>query len=175
MALSDIIDRIKTALGIDGSRGRQSGPRGEHSRDRGHGESTGHDYEREASGATTGSAGRAGGDDDAVDVTVEREPDTESEDAVKGTDTASGADPTSGESVTESIAADPEATSTTEDGTDESVDGIKGIGPTYADRLAGADVETVADLAASDAEDLAERADVPKGRLENWIERARHR
>jgi predicted flap endonuclease-1-like 5' DNA nuclease len=57
----------------------------------------------------------------------------------------------------------------------EAVDVIKGIGPTYAGRLADAGVETVDDLAAADAADLAGRADVPQGRAENWIERANAR
>jgi predicted flap endonuclease-1-like 5' DNA nuclease len=57
----------------------------------------------------------------------------------------------------------------------EAVDVIKGIGPTYAGRLSDAGVETVDDLAAADAADLASRADVPEGRVENWIEKAKSR
>lgn len=57
----------------------------------------------------------------------------------------------------------------------EAVDVIKGIGPTYAGRLSDAGIETVADLAAADAADVADRADVPESRLEDWIERAKNR
>ncbi|MFW6018696.1 MAG: helix-hairpin-helix domain-containing protein, partial [Halapricum sp.] len=60
-------------------------------------------------------------------------------------------------------------------GTDEPTDVIKGIGSTYADRLADAGVETVADLAARDAEALAVETGISEKRLGTWIERARHR
>jgi len=52
---------------------------------------------------------------------------------------------------------------------------VKGIGPTYAERLSNVRIETVADLAEADAGEVAERADVPQGRLEDWIERAEAR
>jgi predicted flap endonuclease-1-like 5' DNA nuclease len=57
----------------------------------------------------------------------------------------------------------------------EAVDVIKGIGPTYAGRLSNAGIETVDDLAAADAAAVADSADVPEGRLEDWIERAKRR
>lgn len=57
----------------------------------------------------------------------------------------------------------------------EAVDVVKGIGPTYAGRLSEAGVETVEDLAAADPEEVAKRADVPRARLEDWIERANER
>lgn len=60
-------------------------------------------------------------------------------------------------------------------GTDESPDVLDGIGPAYAERLSDAGVETVADLAAADAADLAEESDIAEGRIETWIERARNR
>jgi predicted flap endonuclease-1-like 5' DNA nuclease len=107
-------------------------------------------------------------------VTVEREPSTESEDAVKGTDTASSTDADDGE---ESGSDAPDASEGPDEGagTDESVDVIKGIGATYADRLGEAGVETVADLAASDPETLSEESGISEGRLSNWIEKANHR
>jgi predicted flap endonuclease-1-like 5' DNA nuclease len=49
---------------------------------------------------------------------------------------------------------------------------IKGIGPTYADRLSKAGYETVADLAGADAEAVAEAAQTGEGRASDWIERA---
>lgn len=107
---------------------------------------------------------------DGDSVTVEREPDTTSEDAVKGT----GSD-------TESSTASPETAtedSSTPDETDdesESVEVIKGIGPTYRDRLQDSGIETVADLAASDAATVAEAAETSEGRAADWVNRAENR
>ncbi|MCU4717705.1 helix-hairpin-helix domain-containing protein [Halapricum hydrolyticum] len=199
MGLSELLDRIKEALGIGGSRG-QSERRPPQSGDETATEPT--------SKETT--------------VTVEREPSTESEDAVKGTDTADETEedtdsvPTTEDAETavedEATASDTEAetdeaetddesseaetdeeetddesseaetdeepseTGAGEDlGTDEPTDVIKGIGSAYADRLADAGVETVADLAARDAESLSEETDISEKRLQTWIERAKHR
>jgi len=130
------------------------------------------------------------------DVTVEREPAAESEHAVKGTD---GADATGGKQVTdtsgqqtdESQNGDGQAAAETEPteieevtetddqpGSDEpavespSLDEIKGIGPTYADRLQKAGYDTVADLAGADAAAVADAAQTGEGRASDWIERA---
>jgi predicted flap endonuclease-1-like 5' DNA nuclease len=54
-----------------------------------------------------------------------------------------------------------------------SVQEIKGIGPTYTERLEAAGIETVADLAASDAATVAEAAEATEGRAADWIERAK--
>ena len=59
------------------------------------------------------------------------------------------------------------------EGSDEPVDALAGIGPAYAERLAGAGVETVGDLAAADAAELDAATDIGEGRLAGWIERAR--
>ncbi len=50
------------------------------------------------------------------------------------------------------------------------VDAVDGIGPTYAERLSGAGIETVADLREHDPEELAEIADTYTSRTENWLE-----
>ncbi|MHC3438819.1 helix-hairpin-helix domain-containing protein [Natrialbaceae archaeon A-gly3] len=55
------------------------------------------------------------------------------------------------------------------------VDDIKGIGPAYSDRLAAAGVETVSDLEAANAADLAEETDISEKRLQGWIDRAQVR
>ena len=52
---------------------------------------------------------------------------------------------------------------------------IKGIGSAYADRLSEAGIETVADLAHGDAESLSEETGISEKRLQNWIDRAKHR
>lgn len=58
------------------------------------------------------------------------------------------------------------------DGADADVETVKGIGPSYAERLAEADVETVGELVGADAGALAERVDVSEDRVERWIENA---
>jgi predicted flap endonuclease-1-like 5' DNA nuclease len=57
----------------------------------------------------------------------------------------------------------------------EPVDAIKGIGSAYAERLAGAGVETVGDLVNADPEALAEATGVSQTRIERWADRARQR
>ena len=66
-----------------------------------------------------------------------------------------------------------ESTDTSEGGTP--VDKIKGIGPTYADRLSDAGIETVDQLAEADAESLAAETDISETRLQNWIDQAKVR
>ncbi|WP_331236276.1 helix-hairpin-helix domain-containing protein [Natronorarus salvus] len=58
---------------------------------------------------------------------------------------------------------------------DDPVVEIKGIGPSYADRLGEAGVETVSDLADADAEELGEATGISPKRIEAWIDRARVR
>ena len=53
-----------------------------------------------------------------------------------------------------------------------SVEEIKGIGPAYAERLAEIDIETVDQLAAADAADIAEGASISEKRAARWIDRA---
>lgn len=50
---------------------------------------------------------------------------------------------------------------------------IKGIGPTYGDKLREAGIDSVPDLAAADAADLADRTGISETRLATWVERAR--
>jgi len=49
---------------------------------------------------------------------------------------------------------------------------ISGIGPTYAELLIGAGVESVEELATKDPEALAEEIDVSVSRIRDWIEQA---
>lgn len=71
-------------------------------------------------------------------------------------------------------ASDDGADSDAADGndTDESVEVIKGIGPAYAERLGTVGIETVGELAAADAAEVAAGIDVPESRVGSWIERA---
>jgi predicted flap endonuclease-1-like 5' DNA nuclease len=57
----------------------------------------------------------------------------------------------------------------------DQVDTVSGIGPAYAGRLADAGVETVAELAAADAADLAGETDISEKRLQRLIDRAAER
>ncbi|MFC7166567.1 helix-hairpin-helix domain-containing protein [Halospeciosus flavus] len=57
----------------------------------------------------------------------------------------------------------------------ESVEILKGIGPSYADRLEDAGVETVADLAEADPEELAADVDLSEKRVGRWVQRAKDR
>ncbi len=80
-------------------------------------------------------------------------------------DTSEAADPTvslGGEVSVDSA----EATS----GAAATVDAVEGIGPTYAERLADAGIETVADLREYDPDELAAIAETAPGRAENWLE-----
>lgn len=152
-----------------------------------------------------------------VDVTVEREPSSESEDAVKGTETAASGTETSGEAdadvagAGESITdespieeaepdvedatgdeieetepaettdepaeeaaeeAEPDAAEEAADVSDDPVTEISGIGPAYGERLSDAGVETVADLAAADPDELEAATDISASRIEGWIDAA---
>jgi len=133
-----------------------------------------------------------------VDVTVERKPSTEQEDAVKGTETATADADTGTESVAETDATtetdsggastdtepvdEPEADATESEPTDDTdaVEGssdpvteLDGIGPAYAERLHGLDIGTVGELAVADAADIAEQTDLGQKRVADWIDQAK--
>lgn len=107
------------------------------------------------------------------DVTVEREPSTSTEQAVKegGPSDAPRAPRSAGASTGET---EPESAETSGEAA-ASVEEINGIGPTYAERLADAGIETVADLADSDVETVAEAAQANESRVADWLEQARDR
>jgi predicted flap endonuclease-1-like 5' DNA nuclease len=52
------------------------------------------------------------------------------------------------------------------------VDTVKGIGPAYSDRLGEVGVDSVEELAAADAAELADRITVPEKTVAKWIDRA---
>ena len=56
---------------------------------------------------------------------------------------------------------------------DAATDTIKGIGPSYAETLSDIGIETVGDLAAADAADIAGETDLSEKRVGRWIARAR--
>jgi predicted flap endonuclease-1-like 5' DNA nuclease len=53
------------------------------------------------------------------------------------------------------------------------IDAIDGIGPVFAGRLKGAGIESVAKLASSTADTIAEAAGVSGARARSWIDQAR--
>lgn len=132
-------------------------------------------------------------------ATVDAEPETTTERAVKGgdqgpastaerqSDAAAGPvtdDPSRDESGSDDRGDTPDETRTgdPDDGageatgaSDEPVDTIKGIGSAYAERLADAGVDSVSELARADPEELASATDLGTGRVGKWIERARAR
>jgi predicted flap endonuclease-1-like 5' DNA nuclease len=73
---------------------------------------------------------------------------------------------------TAASASESETTAEHEADDGASLDVIKGIGPAYAERLSKAGIDSVADLAAADADELAEAIDLSPKRVGRWIERA---
>lgn len=187
-----------------------------------------------------------------VDVTVEREPSTADEDAVKGTDTSgseSGQDTATDDAetasedgetddaettdtdtddvetasedvetadtdtddaetasenvetddtVSDDAATDDSSSEVTDDADEETADAddaspeaeddtgdeepegstdpvteLNGIGPAYADRLAGQGIDTVGELAVADPEAIADETDLGANRVAGWVEQAR--
>lgn len=49
---------------------------------------------------------------------------------------------------------------------------VHGIGPVYATRLEAAGVTTLSDLASSDPDEIANAAEVPLSRAEEWVKAA---
>jgi len=113
--------------------------------------------------------------EDGTDVTVERTPDSAGEETTpspeqEADETAEEAtEETTGDEVTEDTEAE------VEEAGGESVEVVKGIGPTFRDRLVEHGIETVADLADSDAAEVADAAQTSEGRAADWVERARNR
>ncbi|WP_439025597.1 helix-hairpin-helix domain-containing protein [Haloarchaeobius sp. DT45] len=111
---------------------------------------------------------------EAEEPAAESEPETESAGGVEEAEpesTGSEAEPEPTEAE-----AEPESTETeAEPEPAEPTDDIKGIGPAYAERLANAGIETVADLAKADPEAVAEETDISSTRIEQWVKRAKAR
>ena len=80
----------------------------------------------------------------------------------------------SGEHETETAipVGEPEDTEDTADAGDEYLTSVTGVGPTYAERLRAAGVETIADLAAADPDEIAAETDIPRGRLHDIVDAA---
>ena len=82
----------------------------------------------------------------------------------------------SADTATEQASADTADDATEESGPgSEPTNAIKGIGPTYSERLGEAGIETVADLADSDPETVADAAKTGESKAMSWIDRANDR
>jgi predicted flap endonuclease-1-like 5' DNA nuclease len=118
------------------------------------------------------------GDDDATDGAGSDDPDGAGSDDPDGaeSDDPDGTEAGSSDEVDdESEAADEvgeDDAESTADGSTESVETIKGIGPAYAGRLEEVGIETVGELAAADAAEVADGIDVSESRVSDWIGRA---
>ena len=149
--------------------------------------STGTLVDEDAGGEPAETVGQGGGVD--VDGTVDEveggaetvavEDDTETEEV--GEDAEGAGTEDAGEDAedagTEEVGEDAEGAGTEDaggdGGGDEPGETIKGIGPAYADRLETVGIETVGELAAADAAEVADGIDVSDSRVGDWIERAR--
>ena len=118
---------------------------------------------------------------EAVDTEPEAVEHDEEDDADDVDDTTGGVDDTPAEADDadeEPEADDAEETEPTDDADEgagpdgDPVEGIKGIGPAYSERLAEIGIRSVADLAAADPADVAEGAKVGEKRAATWIQRA---
>ena len=70
----------------------------------------------------------------------------------------------------EAVEAEDEPDADLAEETADSVDTVDGIGPTYADRLEAAGIETTVDLAEYDAAELAELAQTTEARAQDWLD-----
>jgi polyhydroxyalkanoate synthase len=92
--------------------------------------------------------------DDAVDIEIDGPDDEHADDAAEADTDAD------------------EAAGDSDDFDDTDLDQVRGVGPAYAERLREAGVGTVSELAAADAETLADRVDVAPSRIADWIDHA---
>lgn len=193
-----IITTIKQLLGMTDESGRDDRGDPTVTIEREAGEEPATETESAVKGGTAGS-GDATTSDPADGTETDSPDDGVTTDATPESDAITESDtPSAGEDVTEPETG-TEATTETEDGDtsdtadeSETTDGsdasdeehqaetattsvveLKGIGPAYSDRLADAGIETVAELAAADAGELAPALNVGEGRVRRWIDRAR--
>ena len=176
-----LLDTIKSALGLGGSsdeRSTETNVAVEHEPS-----TASEDAVKGTGDPEDGAAAAEDGVDEPVATETDASGSTESivEEEEAAVDPAEAAEPAEAagpgleDKATDIETEEPEPGEETGADPDEgtSVEEIKGIGPAYGERLAESGVETVADLAAADPEDLAERTDLPPSRVADWVERAK--
>ncbi|ADJ15302.1 class III poly(R)-hydroxyalkanoic acid synthase subunit PhaC [Halalkalicoccus jeotgali] len=118
-------------------------------------------------------------EDDEPDTEAESVTEPEEPDAALAEDVAGDETGTDEEHTVETAAAESENGAEGDDEDDENdedtLESISGIGPSYADRLREAGIESIADLEAADPADLAERTDLSTERVRDWVEAAADR
>jgi polyhydroxyalkanoate synthase len=93
------------------------------------------------------------------------------EEEAGGSDAAQDVSDIQAEAAAQVEEADDEAATDAEAGEAAAdVETVSGIGPTYADRLRDAGIETTADLAAYDPADLADIAETTESRADDWLD-----
>lgn len=111
-------------------------------------------------GAESPDAGSAAGEESADDdAPTSAEPDEHVEAPVADAEESADSEPVDDEPTDEPVDS-------------PSVEEIKGIGPTYAERLEAAGIRTVAELSAADPPAVAEAAETGETRAGDWVERA---
>jgi predicted flap endonuclease-1-like 5' DNA nuclease len=122
-------------------------------------------------------------DDDSAAETAAAEPESEIEsepepEGEPATDESEGEIESEPEPEGEPAAAEPESEPEGETAAAEpesekpELTSLRGLGPTYAERLAADGIETIADLRAASVEELAAAADVGESRAEDWKRQA---
>ena len=91
----------------------------------------------------------------------------ESQTEADDSEAAAEAADTETDAETDETTTDAEASDT---GADADIETVNGIGPTYADRLRAAGIETAADLAGYDIGEVADLADTSESRARGWLD-----
>ncbi len=128
--------------------------------------SAGAEGEPAAGSADAGDATEASDDGEASDAHVEAMDDS------AGVDGQAQAANQAVQAVAQKAAQRVKDVQAADDGHAPDVESIDGIGPTYAERLGEAGIETTADLREYGAEELAEIAEASPSRTEDWLKRA---
>jgi len=95
-----------------------------------------------------------------------REQEADEESTTDETTDEATAEETTDEATADETAEEPSG----KPGANVDIETVDGIGPTYADRLRAAGIKTVEDLTETDPEAVAEAANAPLGRVEDWFE-----
>ena len=124
--------------------------------------------ETDAAASTETLVDEAAGQEPAEAVAPTETPEDDADADDEAADDEAAADRTADDSDTEADAGSESAEEPS-----EPVETLKGIGPAYAERLGSIGIESVADLAAADPEEVADGIDVSEKRVSGWVDRAK--